>query len=40
MKIKCSKCETLKGASKDRYNKLVEKNSIETYLCRECRKNV
>jgi len=41
-KILCVKCDTLKGISKDRMLKLVEKKGSEEkvrkdYLCRGCR---
>jgi len=38
MKIKCIKCGSLKGISKDRYNKLVELNNVEGYICISCRR--
>jgi len=44
MKIKCKICGKEKGASKDRYQKLLtkygsEKELLENYICRDCRKD-
>lgn len=38
-KIKCSKCDVAKDASKSRFEKLTASKSISTYKCRGCRKD-
>lgn len=37
-KIKCTKCNTEKACSEDRYEKLKKENKIKSYKCRDCKK--